>query len=168
MTPLFRWGCTDALSTKPVAFVMVPPIGAAVHWLDGSEWDVNLGSTSDAAPKAASSNTSRYSRMARCASVGSVALWSQSSFGVELCLLASASIKLTDALQSFFMPSCVTKPTLKRPEPAKANQHEDSKNQLPAGTMPEGRRRTRLGFCSNSFCQIAVSTLPTYLQPTPS
>jgi len=34
--------------------------------------------------------------------------------------------------------------------------------------MPEGGRRTRRVFCSNRFCQIAVSTLSTYFQPTPS
>jgi len=44
------------------------------HWLAGSECDVNLGSTSEAAPKAASSNTSRYSVTARGASAGLIVL----------------------------------------------------------------------------------------------
>jgi len=35
---------------------------AAVHWLAGSECEVNFGWTSLAAPKAASSSVSRYSR----------------------------------------------------------------------------------------------------------
>ena len=45
---------------------------------------------------------------------------------------------------------------------------EDSKHQFPEGTMPEGGRRIRRVFCSSGFGQIAVSTLPTYFQPTPS
>ena len=58
---------------------------------------MNLGSTFDAAPKAASSRASKYSFTARGASFGSMALRSQSSFGVEFCLFASASIKLASA-----------------------------------------------------------------------
>ena len=55
---------------------------------------VNLGRTSLAAPKAASSSVSRYSRTARGGSTALMDDASHSSFGVEFCLFASASIRL--------------------------------------------------------------------------
>ena len=53
-----------------------------------------LGFTGVAAPNALSSSTSRYSRTARGASLGSMVLVSQSACALEFCLSTSASIRL--------------------------------------------------------------------------
>ena len=72
-------------------------LGWFAEILDGGgeeECGVNLGWTSLAAPNAVSSSVSRYSRTARPASAGLMVDASHSSFGVEFCLFASASIRL--------------------------------------------------------------------------
>lgn len=56
---------------------------------------MSLGCGSLAAPNPASSSVSRYWRIAPGASAGSMRDAPDSSFGVEFCLFASASMRLT-------------------------------------------------------------------------
>lgn len=75
---------------------------------------MNLGWTSLAAPKAASSKVSRYSQTARGESAGSIYPASHSSFGVEFCLFASVSIRLayTAMRRSLTRPSSMPRATV--------------------------------------------------------
>ncbi len=62
------------------------PFRATLHWLDGSECEVNLDCTSRSAPNSASSSMSRYSRSARGALAGSICVAFRSSFRCRILL----------------------------------------------------------------------------------
>ena len=80
------------------------PFCAPVHWAAGSDLDTNFGFTSLAAPHAASSSVSRYSRTEQ--RVLAIASQSTSSLpSAERCLFASALIRLASVAKPRLQPA---------------------------------------------------------------
>ena len=114
------------------------PFCAAVHWLAGSGCDTNLGFAGLAAPNAASSRVSRYSRTARGAVRGSMAPASHLAGALEFGLSTSAMMRLASAAD----PVPPTSPSSMRaapPRPRRPAAADRCRGTRPVPVLREGR-----------------------------